>query len=134
MTYCSNCGNKLNSNAEYCNNCGEKVDPILPKKEHNNQKESITHNNRQTDYIKTNEIIKSTSGGFWKAIIWIIVILVLLFIFMSVVSNISNNEGSLNVYSDTQNSWWGTTHKTTTVGSNGVATEEHSCPFWNRNC
>ena len=122
MKYCSNCGEKINANAQFCNGCGTKTGSSKNSEPFRNIEPQVIQN--LNNYFK----------GFGKAIIWIIIILVLLFIFIAIISNMDSNGGSLNVYSNSQNSWWGTTHKTTSVGAGGITTEEHSCPFWNRNC
>lgn len=36
MNYCTNCGNKLDSNANYCNHCGLKIGNNIPEQMENN--------------------------------------------------------------------------------------------------
>ncbi|MBI2630215.1 zinc ribbon domain-containing protein [Candidatus Pacearchaeota archaeon] len=138
MTYCSNCGDKLSLSAKYCNKCGKKVDYLdLPIRNYPRIKEETIPVNSHKNHInpiEINNIIKPVSIGFFRIIIWMIVLLILFFIFMGIISNIETNGGSLKLNSDRTDNWWGTTHKTTSIGSGGLTTEEHSCPFWDRDC
>jgi len=148
MKYCSNCGEKIGSKTNFCGNCGREIysknyerESIEEEEFYHKAKKSFDKNKKNksintfnANSLKPLEINNISSTGFFKVIIWIIIIFTILFLLFAFLSNIENSGGSFGVSSSKDDNWWGTTHKKTSVGLGGVKTAEHSCPFWNRDC
>jgi len=73
MTFCKNCGNKINKSAKFCTNCGEKIDaasvssnetPVAEKNPADPSQPHFSHK-QQNQKVLSNNSLKNKLLGFY---------------------------------------------------------------------